>query len=176
MHRERRPHQIAKGATLSSVVTEVAFPARYRFWPADIVIDIDEDRVFERTIEHTGLTDSASSCRRSPRSTSAGRSWSDNEGRSKFYFKSLRRLLADDPSGTLKFCPGFHQLLEFRYQRIASGAEPERNVTRMDERSGEARTTPSEPVQPERSMTMPEDVSRDLPGVTTREQRSRKPS
>jgi hypothetical protein len=87
-------------------------------------------------------------------------------GHSQFYFWSLSKIMQKDPIGTLYFCPGVHQLVEFHYQRVASGADPERTVSVLDDSTGAPVTSPSQPTPGEQALQMPDSIDRDLPGVT----------
>lgn len=60
-----------------------------------------------------------------------------NEGHSKFYFVSTRKLLDGKPMGMLHSCPGYTELLDFRYQRISSGAAPAYSTSCVDPSSGQ---------------------------------------
>ncbi|MBZ4373781.1 phage late control D family protein [Corallococcus sp. AS-1-6] len=74
-----------------------------------------------------------------------------NEGASKFYFVPTRTLLNGEPMGKLHQCPGFTELLDFRYQRIASGAAPAYTTSTVDPSTGQAvstHATPPDPVAP----------------------------
>lgn len=79
-----------------------------------------------------------------------------NENAARFYFQPESTLLQGDPMGTLHYCRGFSQLIEFRYQRIASGASAQTSGTTVDPGSGEPVTsappdppTADEPVTPD---------------------------
>jgi len=61
-------------------------------------------------------------------------------GQSKFYFASEAALLAQSPMGTLHYCPGHGSLVEFSYQRVASGSAPSSFGTVTDPKTGEPAT------------------------------------
>ena len=66
-------------------------------------------------------------------------------GTSRLYFATEESLLAQDPMGTLHYCPGFGSLLEFDYQRVASGAAPSATATVTDPATGSAATAEGTP-------------------------------
>ncbi len=67
-------------------------------------------------------------------------------GTSRFYFVSEAALLAQEPMGTLKFCRGFSQLLEFDYKRVGSGASPSTSSVISDPKTGQPIALEAEPV------------------------------
>ncbi|MBZ4417432.1 hypothetical protein [Myxococcus sp. RHSTA-1-4] len=71
-----------------------------------------------------------------------------NEGASAFYFVPVRKLLQAEPQGTLKYCRGMSQLIEFSYERIARAAAPVRSATVEDPLSGEAHSVAGPPPEP----------------------------
>lgn len=66
-----------------------------------------------------------------------------NEGASKFYFVGEQRLLQGEPLGKLRYCHGVRELLEFTYERIASGAAPQRSLTSEDPATGASTPLPA---------------------------------
>lgn len=73
-----------------------------------------------------------------------------NEGASKFYFLPASRLMSQN-LGTLQYNCGLSRLREFRYQRTASAASPQRTVDANDPVSGDPiqqRPTPAVPEAP----------------------------
>lgn len=70
-------------------------------------------------------------------------------GRSRFYFISESALLAQDPMGSLTYCPGHGQLLEFKYRRVGSGASPSASATVADPLTGETVKYPAPPTATE---------------------------
>jgi hypothetical protein len=73
-----------------------------------------------------------------------------NNGKSQFYFVSERSLLKGDPMGTLHYCPGgVGPLLEFKFQRIGSGAAPVSSATAVDPKTGQPVTQQAPPPDPE---------------------------
>jgi len=72
-----------------------------------------------------------------------------NEGRSQLYFVGERRLFQAAALGKLRFCQGVRELLEFTYERIASGAAPQRTLTSEDPATGAPAAAPApEPPTP----------------------------
>lgn len=71
-----------------------------------------------------------------------------NEGQSRFYFVTTRSLLEAEPMGALHQCPGYTELLDFRYQRIASGAAPAYSTASVDPSTGEAVSASAPPPAP----------------------------
>ncbi len=74
-----------------------------------------------------------------------------NEGSSRFYFVSLEKLLSTETVGTLHFCPGFSELIDFEFQRYAAGAEPLNSTTLQHPSTGELVTSPDPGPSPEES-------------------------
>jgi len=68
-----------------------------------------------------------------------------NDGKSQFYFHPESQLLRGDRMGTLTYCQGFSQLIEFKFQRIASGADALRSAMAMDKDTGETVKSPPPP-------------------------------
>ena len=68
-----------------------------------------------------------------------------NEDKNQFYFVSNRRLMADKALGTLQYCRGLRQLIEFRYNRVASRAARQRIAVAPDPATGDAAPTPGPP-------------------------------
>jgi hypothetical protein len=74
-----------------------------------------------------------------------------NDQLSQFYFVSEQSLLRGDPMGVLHYCPGgVGPLLEFSYQRVASGASPTASATVVDPDTGNPVTQEAEPPPPDR--------------------------
>ncbi len=70
----------------------------------------------------------------------------EGKGRSKFYFLPLSRILEQPTAGTLRYCQGMSQLIDFKFQKIASQAAALVTPTRVDRMTGEVRTgTPPVP-------------------------------
>ncbi len=68
------------------------------------------------------------------------------EGRSRFYFMPLSRILEQPVAGTLRYCQGMSQLIDFRFQKIASQAAAMLTPSAVDRMTGEVRTgTPPTP-------------------------------
>lgn len=59
-------------------------------------------------------------------------------GQARFYFASEKVLLEQKPMGRLLHCRGMGSLLEFRYERVASGASPSTSTTVTNPDTGEA--------------------------------------
>jgi len=59
-----------------------------------------------------------------------------NDGHSTFYFVRTQTLLDAAPMGSLHQCPGYTELLDFRSQRIASGAAPAYTTSTVDPSTG----------------------------------------
>lgn len=73
-----------------------------------------------------------------------------NEGASKFYAVSDPQLLQGDSQGTLTYEEGPGQLLEFRYERVAASAVPQRSAVAVDPGTGDPVVAlPPTPVPPE---------------------------
>lgn len=73
-----------------------------------------------------------------------------NDGASKFYAVSETRLVQGDAIGPLTYGEGPGQLLEFRYQRLAGSAAPQRAAITLDPLTGNVVTaSPPPPVPPE---------------------------
>lgn len=175
MHRKHTNHAIKKGTKLSALVKEIASKPEYKF-EKGIDVQLDEDPEVDRDMCEPNTTDlqflqklaREYQCRtfveyNAPKKPGGA---AGDQGRSQFYFWSLSKIMQKDPVGTLYFCPGVHQLVEFRYQRVASGADPERTVSAVDDRTGAIVTNPSSPTPGEQSLQMPEEIDRDLPGVS----------
>lgn len=85
-----------------------------------------------------------------------------NDGKSQLYFVSNRRLVADKALGALQYCRGLRQLIEFRYERVASRAARQRIAAVPDPATGETSAAPGVPpgtmdppsVSPERANTL----------------------
>ena len=174
MHKKHTNHAIKKGTKLSAVVKEIA--SKYDFGGVNVEIAPDEDPEIDRDMCEPNTTDlqflqklaGEYQCRtfveyNAPKDPKGA---AGDQGKSQFYFWSLSKIMQQDPAGTLYFCPGFHQLVEFRYQRVASGADPERTVSAVDDRTGAVVTNPSSPTPGEQPLQMPEAIDRDLPGVS----------
>lgn len=65
-----------------------------------------------------------------------------NTGSSKFYFIPISRLLQGDAMGTLSYQGSTGQLIEIRYERLASSASPAMSAVTSDPGTGDAVTTP----------------------------------
>lgn len=74
-----------------------------------------------------------------------------NNEQSQFYFVSETSLLKGDPMGTLHYCPGGGgaKLIEFKYERVGSGATPASTVTVIDPKTGDPVTQKADPPPPE---------------------------
>jgi phage protein D len=77
-----------------------------------------------------------------------------NDNKSTFYFVSEKRLLKGDAMGTLHYCPGggAEKLVEFKYERIGSGASPASTVTVVDPKTGDPVTQKADPPAPEKPL------------------------
>jgi len=78
-----------------------------------------------------------------------------NNGKSQFYWVSEKQLLSGDPMGQLHYCPGFSELIEFKYQRVASGASARQGATTVDPKTGDALIAPTPPAAPSETLTGP---------------------
>ncbi len=79
----------------------------------------------------------------------------ETDGASKFYWVSEEDLLHGDPQQALHYCPGFHQVVEFNYRRIASGAAVQQTATTTDPATGDPVTTPPPPTRPPETTPSP---------------------
>lgn len=85
-----------------------------------------------------------------------------NDNKSKFYFLTLQSLKDGDAMGSLTYCRGYSELIEFSYQRIAGGAAVTRTATTADPGTG----APTQPVTP--PPATPEPPARADPDTSTR--------
>jgi phage protein D len=175
MHRKHVNQSIAEKTKLSELVKKIAANPDYKFADADIHLDLDDDPVLDRNMCEPNTTDlqflqklaREYQCRAFVEYNAPDKAASSGKSdHSQFYFWSLSKIMQKDPVGTLYFCPSVHQLLDFRYQRIASGADPERQSSAIDDKTGALVSSPAEPTPGESALQMPEDVDRDLPGVS----------
>jgi hypothetical protein len=82
-----------------------------------------------------------------------------NDKQSKFYFVSEKSLLKGDAMGTLFYCPnGTGKLVEFKYERIGSGASPAPTTTVIDPQTGEPVTKTVPPPEPEAPLKVDDDA------------------
>ena len=73
-----------------------------------------------------------------------------NDGAPKFYFQPESTLLQGNAMGTLEYCHGRSQLVEFKYQRNAAGAAAQQSAAAVDPSTGTAVTSPpAPPLSPE---------------------------
>lgn len=76
------------------------------------------------------------------------------EGASRFYFQPESKLLKGESMGRLRYCPGISQLVDFKFQRIAKGADAKRTATIVDLDTGKVAKTPQvPPTPPEKPVT-----------------------
>jgi phage protein D len=69
-----------------------------------------------------------------------------NDNQSQFYFVSEQSLLKGDPMGVLHYCPGgIGPLLEFKCERVGSGASPQSTATVIDPKTGDPVTQQAPP-------------------------------
>ena len=68
-----------------------------------------------------------------------------NDGCSRFYFLPVRMLLQSNAFGSLNYCPGFSQVIEFEIQRFAGRASAHQTISVHDPRSGALVQTPQLP-------------------------------
>jgi hypothetical protein len=74
---------------------------------------------------------------------------------SQFYFVSERRLMAGDRLATLRYCKGVSEILEFRYERVSSDAQPQRRSVIVNPADGVPATAVPPPT-PEAGEPRPE--------------------
>lgn len=74
-----------------------------------------------------------------------------------FYFISEKKLMANDALGTLNYCQGFSELIDFSFQRVASDAQPVRSGVAVNPEDGSAIATPP-PTAPQPSSPPPSDA------------------
>ncbi|HEY3079219.1 MAG TPA: contractile injection system protein, VgrG/Pvc8 family [Chloroflexota bacterium] len=133
--------------TLSSIVRRVAGRAEYGIPIGDVLPDPDPS--FAEPLRQSNETD-WHFLQRLAEAYGARTFVEYNEGRSKFYFVALSRLRQGDPMGSLTYCQGFSQLTEFRYDRIASAAAPQRTASVESPATGVPATSPTPtPAPPE---------------------------
>ena len=78
----------------------------------------------------------------------------DGKETSNFYFVPLQTVARADPIGTLRYCRGSGDLIEFSYERISSGALPAKSASSLDPVTGKpvqqpaAEPPPRPPVPP----------------------------
>lgn len=140
MHRETRRQTYSSG-TLSSVLRQIC--GRYaELIEGEIVVDPDPSYSEDDPLRQANVTDLQLVYDLAHRHRS--RFFVEyNEGRSRFYFIPESRLVSGDSMGTLHFCQGFSQVIEFSYQRVASCAAAQRTAVAVDPTSGAA--TPATP-------------------------------
>jgi phage protein D len=94
------------------------------------------------------------------------------QGAARFYFHPESQLLSGDPMGRLVYCHGFSQLTEFKFKRIAAGADAQRTATVADSSSGKSVTTPAAPSKPTANPDVSSDLNAELdkinPGLGTK--------
>ncbi|MGV6874229.1 hypothetical protein ACUSIJ_16270 [Pseudochelatococcus sp. B33] len=138
---EQRQHV----GTLDQILTAIA--QRAQIPVADVVIDPmpqwSEDRKLEQfnRTDWQMIQDLAERYRaRAFVEVNADASDSPEElaegGASRLYFISETALLAQPKLGTLNYCRGYSSLIEFRTQRIGSGAAPSASVVTMNPETG----------------------------------------
>ncbi len=71
-----------------------------------------------------------------------------DKGESHFYFIPVKTILEADRSGSLHYCQGMSQLIEFKPQKIASQAAALFTTTRVDRMTGEPVTSVAPPADP----------------------------
>lgn len=81
-----------------------------------------------------------------------------NDDTSQFYFVSEKFFLDGDPIGQLRYTPGTGPLIEFTYQRLASGAAPVSSVTVTDPLTGEIVLKQGAPPPPEEPLAVDADT------------------
>jgi hypothetical protein len=67
----------------------------------------------------------------------------DGKDTSKFFFVPIRSVAAAKPIGTLRYCRGTGELIEFHYERVGSGAVPVLAAGSIDPDTGAAVSTPA---------------------------------
>lgn len=67
--------------------------------------------------------------------------YEEQEPKAKFYFISERELASRTPEAKLRCCGGFHELSNFRFERVSTHATPYRPATVMNPQTGEPATS-----------------------------------
>ncbi|WP_046733775.1 hypothetical protein [Streptomyces humi] len=72
----------------------------------------------------------------------------DKDLRSRFSFRSIESVAAAEPVGTLRYCRVGSDLVSFTYERISSGAVPDRSASTVDPDTGKLVDQPTPPRPP----------------------------
>jgi phage protein D len=79
----------------------------------------------------------------------------DGKSTSNFYFVPLQTVARAKPIGTLRYCRGTGELVEFTYERISSGALPAKASSSLDPVTGKAVQQPAPPESPRPAVPPP---------------------
>jgi phage protein D len=71
-----------------------------------------------------------------------------NDGKSKFYFISESKLFSADRLGTMHYCHGFSDIIDFNFHRIASDAAPVQSATTVSPTDGTPASVQPAPPDP----------------------------
>ncbi|GGS77843.1 hypothetical protein GCM10010156_40800 [Planobispora rosea] len=136
MQRERRPHEDYHG-TLGSVVRAVA--ARHPEIPiGQVACDPDPSFPEDRPVRQHDQTDYEFLLTLAQRY--GARFFVEyNEGASKLYFVSDKKIAAAEPLGVLPYCRGRGKLIAFTYENVAARAARRTSVSVHDPMTGEVR-------------------------------------
>lgn len=81
-----------------------------------------------------------------------------NDDKSQFYFIAEKAFLEGDSNGQVTYTEGSGPLIEFTYQRLASGADPVRSITVPDPATGDPVTKKGTAPAPEAPLTVDADT------------------
>lgn len=140
----RKVHSDSYTGKLSEIVTKLVKAQQIEI--GKIAPDPDPSFDAKKPLMHTNETD-LQFIQRMARRYRARAFVEYNDGKSKFYFIPLKEFLSVQ-QGTMKYCQGMNQLIEFKYQKIAARADSLRDDSRVDPMTGEITNNPAPTPKP----------------------------
>ena len=142
------PMEWRPGETLSTVLTRVVSRPEYHLVPFQILPATDLTLDERRPARPANINEWEFILDQAERQGCLAFVEYNGRGSSNFSFVPITRVAAADPIGTLRFCRGVGELIEFDYERVSSGAIPVREASSIDPTSGAATDQPApEPEQ-----------------------------
>ncbi|MGY1694623.1 hypothetical protein ACI780_06870 [Geodermatophilus sp. SYSU D00814] len=153
--RPYQPGEWQPGEKLSAVLGRIVGRPEYRITARQIEPADDVTMSTTRPVAHAGLNEWEFVLDQARRQGCLAFLEFDGKDASKFYFVPVARVASAEPIGTLRYCRGIGELIEFRYERIATGALPVRAASSIDPATGEPVEQPAPAPRPREPLPPP---------------------
>ncbi|WP_432949912.1 hypothetical protein ACQPXM_17710 [Kribbella sp. CA-253562] len=154
-HTPTEPVVWNRGETLTKVLTDIVTRAEYRIKVGQI--EPTEELTFDKTraLRQANVNDWAFVLDLAERQNCLAFLEFDGKNTSEFFFVPIEKVGTAKPVGTLSYCRGMGDLVEFDFERISSGALPTRSASTIDPASGAVVDAPAAPPAPRPELPAP---------------------